>query len=83
MSRRDCSFIACGSPHRTTEAEGKTWGGSKPGRLLSVTKEQVAAIHRMCDEGTPKAKIARAAGVSRPTVYRVIEQRREGQILAG
>ena len=35
---------------------GKTWGGSKPGR-------------RIC---TSVAGIARATGVSRPTVYRVL-----------
>ena len=57
------------------KASGKTWGGSKAGRLLSVTREQVAAIVRLHDEGIAKAKIARATGVSRPTVYRVLEQR--------
>lgn len=64
------------------KAAGKSWGGSRAGRLLTVTKEQVAAIVRMHGEGIAKAKIARAAGVSRPTVYRVIEQSREGQIAA-
>lgn len=57
------------------KAEGKTWGGSEPGRLVSITKEQVAAILRMHHEGEAIARIARACGVSRPTVYRVIEQR--------
>lgn len=60
-----------------TKAHGKSWGGSKPGRLLSVTKEQLAAIIRMHAEGVAKAKIARATGASRPTIYRVTEQRGE------
>lgn len=55
-------------------AEGKTWGGSKPGRLLTLTTEQVQTILRLCEEGMSKAKIARATGVSRPTVYRVLRQ---------
>ncbi|APZ95883.1 recombinase family protein [Fuerstiella marisgermanici] len=55
-------------------AQGKTWGGSQPGRLLSLTSEQVEAILRLNDEGRPKAAIARATGVSRPTVYRVLQQ---------
>lgn len=53
-------------------AEGKTWGGSKKGRLLSVTKEQVTMIRRMSKENAKVAVIARTTGVSRPTVYRVI-----------
>ena len=57
------------------KATGKTWGGSKAGRLLSVIREQVAAIVQMHGAGVAKAKIARATGVSRPTVYRVLEQR--------
>ncbi|QDV61982.1 recombinase family protein [Crateriforma conspicua] len=54
--------------------QGKTWGGSKPGRLLSLSRDQVDAIIRLHGEGEPKAKIARATGVSRPTVYRILEQ---------
>jgi DNA invertase Pin-like site-specific DNA recombinase len=54
-------------------ANGKTWGGSKKGRRLSVTEEQVKAIRRMKREGEKIAVIARATGVSRPTVYRVLD----------
>ena len=56
------------------KAAGKTWGGSKPGRLLSVTKEQVAMILRLDEEGMSKAAIARATSVSRPTIYRVLQR---------
>jgi len=54
------------------KAAGKTWGGSEPGRLLSVTKEQVAAVKRMRKQGEKVAVIARTVGLSRPTIYRLI-----------
>ena len=55
-------------------AAGKRWGGSAPGRLIHVTPEQVATIERMRDEGAGKASMARATGLSRPTVYRLLQQ---------
>lgn len=53
-------------------AAGKKWGGSKRGRLLKVTREQVATVHRMRDEKARIAAIARATGLSRPTIYRLL-----------
>jgi DNA invertase Pin-like site-specific DNA recombinase len=50
-------------------ANGKTWGGSMSGRLLHVTTEQVKMIRRMKREGERVTAIARATGLSRPTVY--------------
>jgi DNA invertase Pin-like site-specific DNA recombinase len=50
-------------------ARGKRWGGSKPGRRLKVTDEQVRAIGRMAGEGAKVAAIARATGLTRPTIY--------------
>jgi DNA invertase Pin-like site-specific DNA recombinase len=58
---------------------GKGWGGSKKGRLLKVTREQLANIHRMRAEGAKIAAIARATGLSRPTVYRVMRAEPEGK----
>lgn len=55
-------------------ANGKTWGGSQAGRLISVTEDQVQQVLRLHSEGMPKAKIARACNVGRTTVYRLIEQ---------
>ena len=57
-------------------ANGKRWGGSTKGRRLKVTPEQVAAIKRMGHEGTPIARIARATGLSRPTVYAVLGEQK-------
>lgn len=54
--------------------DGKTWGGSKPGRLQTLSAEQVQSIVQLNGEGRTKASIARATGTSRPTVYRIIEQ---------
>ncbi len=55
-------------------AAGKTWGGSVKGRRLKVTDEQIATIHRMHGEEASKAAMARATGLSRPTVYSVLAQ---------
>lgn len=55
-------------------ANGKRWGGSQKGRRLTVTSEQIAAILRMHGEGTSKAAIARATGLSRPTIYSVLSE---------
>ncbi len=53
-------------------ANGKTWGGSKKGRRVKVTDEQVRTIERMHIEGATKAAMSRATGLSRPTVYAVL-----------
>lgn len=53
-------------------AEGKRWGGSQKGRRLKVTREQIATIQRLHRDGESKAAIARATGLSRPTVYSVL-----------
>jgi DNA invertase Pin-like site-specific DNA recombinase len=53
-------------------ANGKRWGGSKKGRRISVTDDQVRMIKRMAGEGEKVARIARATGLSRPTVYRFL-----------
>ena len=52
-------------------ANGKRWGGSHKGRRVKVTTEQVEAIHRLKGEGEKVAAIARATGLSRPTIYGV------------
>ncbi len=52
--------------------------GRKPGdglgKRLKVTDEQQAVIHRLKSENQPVAAIARATGLSRPTIYTVINQ---------
>ena len=52
--------------------KGKKWGGSKPGRRIKVTDEEVRLIARMIGENTKIAAIARATGLSRQTIYEYI-----------
>jgi DNA invertase Pin-like site-specific DNA recombinase len=53
-------------------ANGKRWGGSKPGIRKTVTDEQIAVIRHLKTEGTSVAAIARAVRLSRTTVYGVL-----------
>jgi DNA invertase Pin-like site-specific DNA recombinase len=54
-------------------ARGVRWGGSKPGRYAKVTPDQIKAITGMVAGGMKIAKVARITGLSRPTIYRVLE----------
>ena len=54
-------------------AAGKRWGGSVKGRRVKVTNDQVGIILHMHQEGAKIAAIARATGLSRPTVYAVLK----------
>lgn len=58
---------------QAAKAKGKTWGGSQKGRLISVKPEQVQQVKRLKQEGMKVARIAKAVGLSRPTVYRLLE----------
>lgn len=53
-------------------AKGKTWGGMPKGTRIKVTPEQEAIIRRLKGEGEKVARIARATGLSRPTIYSVL-----------
>ncbi|MDZ4784227.1 MAG: recombinase family protein [Planctomycetia bacterium] len=55
---------------------GKRWGGSKSGRRISVTDEQLEAVRRLKAEGCGVAVIARATGLSRPTIYSILDASR-------
>ena len=54
---------------------GVRWGGSARGRRIKVTPEQLASIQRLRLDGQRVAAIARATGLSRPTVYRLLGER--------
>lgn len=56
-------------------ANGVKWGGSKRGRRISVTHEQVEAVKRYKADGMKTARIARAVGLSRPTIYRLLGEK--------
>lgn len=55
-------------------AAGKRWGGSKKGRRLSITQEQVDTVKQLARLGRPKAKIARSVGIARSSVYAILAE---------
>ncbi len=57
---------------------GIHWGGSRHGRRLKGTVEQVATIRHLRSEGGSIAAIGRAIGRSRPTVYRILGEDCQG-----
>jgi DNA invertase Pin-like site-specific DNA recombinase len=54
-------------------ARGKRWGGSLKGARKKVTDAQVRVIHKLKLENEPISEIAKAVGLSRPTVYSVLD----------
>jgi DNA invertase Pin-like site-specific DNA recombinase len=52
---------------------GKRWGGSVAGIRKKVTPLQVRMIHQMKRQGEPITAISMAVGLSRPTVYNVLD----------
>ena len=58
------------------KARGVVFGrpkGAGKGKRLKVTPDQDAQVQRLRAEGKPIAAIARATGLSRPTVYSLLE----------
>jgi DNA invertase Pin-like site-specific DNA recombinase len=53
--------------------KGKKWGGSKKGWRWKVSDEQLAAIHEMKVAGKKITAIAKVTGLSRPTIYKVLD----------
>lgn len=56
---------------RPPSGQGKGSGGSQKGRLITVTHEQKNQVLAM--RGEKVAQIARTVGLSRPTVYRLLQ----------
>lgn len=56
----------------TARANGKRWGGSKPGVRKQVTPIQEKIILEAKARGAQITEIAKAVGLSRPTVYSVL-----------
>ncbi len=53
-------------------AEGKTWGGRQDGSRNKTTEEKASAVQKLHDAGETVTAIARATGLSRPTVYSLL-----------
>jgi DNA invertase Pin-like site-specific DNA recombinase len=62
------------------KAEGKTWGGRRPGTRIKLTEEKEALIQQLHAEGKPVAAIARMVGLTRKTVYKAIGGREEAAV---
>lgn len=54
------------------KAQGKTWGGRKPGTRWKVTPELERVVLKLKRDGEPIAAIARATRLSRPTIYALL-----------
>jgi DNA invertase Pin-like site-specific DNA recombinase len=57
---------------------GKSWGGSKKGRLNKITKEQVNAVIKMKDDGEKVTVIGKTLNMNRTSIYRILERHKEG-----
>jgi DNA invertase Pin-like site-specific DNA recombinase len=55
------------------KAEGKTWGGRKPGTRVRLTEEKERLIHQLHRESKTIAAIARLVGLTRKTVYKALK----------
>ena len=59
------------------KAEGKRWGGRKPGTRISLTMEKEVLIQQLHGQGQAIAAIARLVGLSRKSVYKALEMARK------
>jgi len=57
-------------------AKGKRWGG-RPKGLNKATMVKSDAILKLARDGMPILQIAKLTGLSRPTIYRLLDRRRE------
>ena len=59
---------------QAAKARGKRWGGSKRGLRKRKTGAKVKFVLALFEQGLPKAHIAKAAGISVPTVYSILRE---------
>lgn len=57
-------------------ARGVHWGGSVLGRRLKVDRELESRVRELRKRGVNITDIGRETGLSRPTIYRVLDERR-------
>lgn len=56
------------------KAEGKTWGGRQEGSRNRSTADKADAVRKLHEAGESVSAIARTVGISRPTVYSLLEE---------
>lgn len=54
------------------KAEGKTWGGRQEGSRNKATADKAEAVRKLYEAGESVSAIAKAVGLSRPTIYSLI-----------
>ena len=59
------------------KADGKKWGGRKPGTRIKLSIEKENLIRQLHAEGKAVAAIARMVGLSRKSVYKALEPMRD------
>lgn len=57
------------------KAAGKVWGGSEKGRRTIRTADKAEVVRKLAAEGESISAIARAVGLSRPTIYKILESK--------
>ncbi len=57
---------------------GTKWGGSKKGRLNTITKLQAKAVIKMKAKGDKVCVIAKTLNMNRPSIERILERHQEG-----
>jgi len=63
---------------KAARAAGKNWGGSKKGRLNTITKEQAKAVIKMKGRGEKISTIAKTLNMNRTSIYRILKRHKEG-----
>ncbi len=63
----------------TARRLGKRWGGSMAGVRKQLTEVQIRTVCRMRAAGERIADISRAVGLSRPTIYSILADPRNGK----
>lgn len=56
------------------KAKGISWGGSEKGRVYRLTPDKLTAIKTLSAQGMTIGEIARAVGLSRPTITKALAQ---------
>lgn len=63
---------------KVAKDKGVKWGGSKRGRLNSITKEQAKAVVKMKSKGDRVCTIAKTLNMNRPSIERILQRHQEG-----
>lgn len=56
------------------KADGKTWGGRRPGTRVRLTVEKESLIRQLRAQGKQIATIARLVGLTRKTIYKALQR---------